>query len=128
MTLRWRGRFTPGADLYLMPSLFEPCGIGQLLALRYGALPLVRATGGLADTVDDYDDARGSRGTGFVFHGHDEAALHAALARALHTWHRRPAAWRKMQRRAMKRDFSWDRSARATMNLYQGILPDEVSE
>lgn len=115
-----------GADLFLMPSLFEPCGIGQMLAMRYGALPLVRETGGLADTVDDYDDGRGDRGTGFLFHEARPDALHAALDRAIQTWHRRPAAWRKLQRRAMRRDFSQARSARAIMNLYRESLSAEV--
>ncbi len=116
-----------GADLYLMPSVFEPCGIGQLRALRYGALPLVRATGGLADTVIDYDDGRGNSGTGFVLDGSEADALYHALGRALDTWHNRPAAWRRLQRRAMQPDFGWAKSARATMTLYRDVLDSEVT-
>ncbi len=114
-----------GADLILMPSIFEPCGIGQLLAMRYGALPLVRETGGLADTVENYDDARGSRGTGFVFSWSEPDVLYHTLDWAVRTWHRRPAAWRRMQKRAMKQNFGWDNSARATMDLYRDVLLGE---
>lgn len=116
-----------GADLFLMPSVFEPCGIGQLRAMRYGALPLVRETGGLADTVVNYDDARGYRGTGFVFSWSEPDALYRTLDWAIWTWRRRPAAWRKLQKRAMKQDFGWDKSARATLNLYHDSLQSEVS-
>ncbi len=115
-----------GADLFLMPSLFEPCGIGQLLAMRYGSLPLVRETGGLADTVVNYDDGRGSRGTGFVFGWSETEALAHTLEWAIRTWHNRPAAWRRMQERAMKQDFGWDKSARATKELYRDVLISEV--
>lgn len=116
-----------GADLFLMPSIFEPCGIGQLLAMRYGSLPLVRETGGLADTVANYDDGRGSRGTGFVFSWIGVEALARTVEWAIRTWHNRPAAWRRMQQRAMKQDFGWDKSARATAELYRNVLISEVS-
>ncbi len=115
-----------GSDLFLMPSIFEPCGIGQLLAMRYGSLPLVRETGGLADTVVNYDDGRGSRGTGFVFSWSETEALTHTLKWAIRTWHNRPAAWRRMQERAMKQDFGWDKSARATKELYRNIVISEA--
>ena len=117
-----------GVDLFLMPSIFEPCGIGQLLAMRYGALPLVRKTGGLADTVVNYDDHRGYRGTGFVFSWIDTNALSATLEWAIRTWHNRPAAWRRMQRRAMKQNFGWDKSAHATTELYRNALISEAHQ
>lgn len=115
-----------GSDLFLMPSLFEPCGIGQLLAMRYGSLPLVRETGGLADTVVNYDDGRGSRGTGFVFGWSETEALAGTVEWAIRTWHNRPAAWRRMQERAMKQNFGWDKSARATRELYRDVVISEV--
>lgn len=110
-----------GADIFLMPSRFEPCGIGQMLAMRYGALPLVRETGGLADTVHNYDNAAGESGTGFVFLWESPDAILGTLRWALDTYRDNPAAWRRMQHRAMQTDFSWDKSAQDYHNLYQQI-------
>jgi starch synthase len=130
----WRARMTigynaemaqriyAGCDLFLMPSYFEPCGIGQMLAMRYGALPLVRETGGLADTVTNYDNGPADTGTGFVFNWTETDALYNTLRWALDTYHNRPEAWQRMQQRAMKTDFSWANSARQYIDLYQNII------
>lgn len=104
-----------GADVFLMPSKFEPCGLSQMIAMRYGAIPLVHAVGGLVDTVRDIAQ---EDGTGFVFSPFSEEAFLAAVDRAL-ALYRNPAAWRAVQRRAMARDFSWSASAQAYEALYQ---------
>ncbi|TGD71502.1 glycogen synthase GlgA [Mangrovimicrobium sediminis] len=112
-------RIEAGADIFLMPSLFEPCGLNQMYSLRYGTLPLVRATGGLADTVTDASDANLAAGTatGFVFGTPDSDALRGAAQRALSLW-AQPERWRAMQATAMAQDFSWERSAAQYLQLY----------
>jgi starch synthase len=105
-----------GADAFLMPSRFEPCGLNQLNSLRYGTLPIVRATGGLNDTVRDRVD--GTPATGFRFDDYTPAALVAAVRRALDVYETR-ATWREMQRAAMAGDFSWDVSAREYVKVYR---------
>jgi starch synthase len=107
-----------GCDLFLMPSRFEPCGIGQMIAMRYGALPLVRETGGLADTVHNYDGGPADEGTGFVFLWETPDALYHTLVWALETYTNRHDAWLRMQERAMRRDFSWTGSVRQYQRLY----------
>ncbi|MBI4227204.1 MAG: glycogen/starch synthase, partial [Candidatus Omnitrophica bacterium] len=107
-----------GADLFLMPSRFEPCGLGQMIAMRYGAMPIVRRTGGLADTVTEASPD-GSRGNGFLFEAAEASELLAAVRRALAVYRRRPA-WAALQRRAMQTDWSWERAARAYVELYGG--------
>jgi starch synthase len=102
-----------GADLFLMPSRFEPCGLNQLYSMRYGTPPVVRRTGGLADSV--------SEATGFLFDEATPQALRAALARALEAW-RKPSAWRALQQNGMRRDFGWGVSARAYLELYRRAL------
>lgn len=109
-----------GVDVYLMPSRFEPCGLGQMIAMRYGALPVVHATGGLLDTVLDVD-AEPERGTGFVFRAATPQALNAALERAFAAY-RDGARWTALQKRAMRGDFSWTNSARTYQDLYQQAL------
>jgi starch synthase len=99
-----------------MPSRFEPCGLGQMIAMRYGTIPIVRRTGGLADTVTDYDP-RARVGTGFVFDSYDPDACFAAVARALEAY-RDPAAWNLLVSNAMTQDFSWAASARHYAALY----------
>jgi starch synthase len=111
-----------GIDLFLMPSHFEPCGIGQMMAMRYGALPLVRDTGGLADTVENFDHQEGAYGTGFVFQLAEPAAVLGTLRWALDTYHTKPQAWKRMQKRAMLQDLSWEKSARAYSTLYRKAL------
>ena len=109
-----------GSDMFLMPSRFEPCGLGQLVALRYGSIPVVRATGGLADTIQDTDtDAAG--GNGFSFQPYDAAALAAALDRALAHYRERDT-WRALVGRAMRADHSWDASARRYVELYHRAI------
>lgn len=109
-------RIYAGSDLFLMPSEFEPCGLSQLYALKYGTPPVVRLTGGLADTVTD-TAADGSLGTGFVFAEARPEALLAALRRA-EQLRRQPAVWQQLQRRGMACDFSWSEAAIAYENLY----------
>jgi len=110
-------RIEAGADFFLMPSRFEPCGLNQLYSLRYGTLPIVRATGGLADTVAQYDEATAS-GTGFCFNDLTPGALYNVIGWALSTWHDRPAHIDKMRQEAMKQNFSWDRSAEEYERIY----------
>ena len=108
-----------GCDIFLMPSHFEPCGMGQMMAMRYGALPLVRETGGLADTVINYDNGSADVGTGFVFHWQESQAVEGTLNWALDIFQQRPDAWRRMQERGMRIDFSWEKSAREYLGLYE---------
>ena len=109
-----------GCDIFLMPSHFEPCGMGQMMAMRYGALPLVRETGGLADTVVNYDNGDAATGTGFVFHWQEPGAVEGTLDWALDVYANRPDAWRRMQERGMRADFSWTKSAADYIALYEG--------
>ena len=105
------------ADIFLMPSYFEPCGLNQMYSMRYGTVPVVRATGGLDDTVTDYNDAVES-GTGFKFKPYTAAALLDAMKRAK-TVFANPSNWRRLQVAGMRQDFSWDRSAREYVKLYE---------
>ena len=109
-----------GADILLMPSKFEPCGLGQLISLRYGTIPVVRATGGLVDTIQDYDPAR-ETGFGFVFRQYDPWQMFGAVVRAAETYRHR-AAWEGLIRRAMSEDVSWAKSARRYAQLYQTAM------
>lgn len=111
-----------GCDIFLMPSHFEPCGMGQMMAMRYGALPLVRETGGLADTVINYDNGPADRGTGFVFLWEEPQAVEGTLRWAFDTYRNRPQAWKRMQKRGMETDFSWGKSAREYVNVYRTII------
>jgi starch synthase len=106
-----------GADLFLMPSRYEPCGLNQLYSLRYGTVPVVRATGGLADTVRDAD-AHGAAGTGFTFEGLEPGAMLEALDRALAAF-RNPSRWKQIQQAGMREDHSWDPSAREYVKVYE---------
>lgn len=131
-----------GADVFLMPSLYEPCGLNQLYSLAYGTLPIVRRTGGLADTVVDATPEALARGTatGFVFHEADlsseappwkvqedrERALKGAIQRALAVWRDRPA-WRRMVETAMRQDWSWDRSAQEYLQMYEAVRERRAS-
>jgi starch synthase len=106
-----------GADIFLMPSRFEPCGLTQMYSLRYGTVPVVRSTGGLVDTVEPYDAATG-RGTGFRFDNPDGTGLIWALDQALAA-RRDPEGWRRLMLNGMSRDFSWQRSASEYVDLYR---------
>jgi starch synthase len=109
-----------GADIFLMPSRFEPCGLNQMYSLRYGTVPVVRAVGGLADTVTDYAPSR-KGATGFVFEPYTPAALLEALRRALGLYPDRKK-WQRLQAAGMKQDHSWDRSAREYVKIYERAL------
>jgi starch synthase len=106
-----------GADIFLMPSRFEPCGLNQMYSLRYGTVPLVRATGGLADTVRPFDPKTGE-GTGFVFEEYTPAALIATLRFALQTFEA-PDVWRRIQLAGMREDYSWAASAARYEAVYE---------
>ncbi len=105
-----------GCDLFVMPSRYEPCGLNQMYSLAYGTVPIVRKTGGLADTVQDFHET-GGQGNGFSFSDYQGYALHDAILRALGVFQDRPA-WRALMRRGMAQDFSWNTSARHYLELY----------
>jgi starch synthase len=113
-------RIYAGADMFLMPSGVEPCGVGQMIAMRYGCVPVVRVTGGLADTVSDYKARRG-RGTGFTFTDYTPEACQEALEQALKVYHNKKA-WRRLQQRGMAVDFSWLASAQEYVKLYRRAI------
>ena len=110
-----------GGDGYLMPSLFEPGGLGNLYAMRYGSPPLVRATGGLAASVID-DLADPESANGFVFVDYTPAALAEAVARAMAVFESNPSRWGELQRTGMEQDWGWDPSAGRYLDLYREVL------
>jgi len=112
-----------GADIFLMPSRFEPCGLNQMYSMRYGTIPIVRGTGGLADTVVDASpvNLKNKTATGFVFEGESSGELLSCVQRALGLF-RQKSVWRSLQLSAMRRDFSWEKSAREYVELYQKLL------
>ena len=111
-------RIYAGCDLFLMPSRFEPCGLGQLISLRYGTIPIVRAVGGLADTVRDADD-QPRDGNGFSFTQYDRTAFSGALARGLRAFRRDGDQWNELRGRAMHEDHSWTASAAQYVEVYR---------
>jgi starch synthase len=113
-------RIYAGSDLFLMPSRYEPCGLGQLIALRYGTIPVVRRTGGLADTIVEWDPGAGT-GTGFLFDALTPEACQAALTRALQAYDE-PTSWRRLVRNAMAEDFSWEASAQKYVTAYRKAM------
>jgi starch synthase len=104
-----------GSDLFLMPSRFEPCGLGQMIAMRYGSVPVVRATGGLADTVRDGV-------TGFTFYQYGADDFWRALERAIYIYRNDRTIWSAIQRNGMQADFSWARSASGYQQLYEWAI------
>jgi starch synthase len=108
-----------GSDFFLMPSRFEPCGLGQLIAMRYGAVPIVRYTGGLADTVQEYDP-NNNTGNGFLFGPYESAHLLGAIDRALAIY-AQPHHWQQLLRINMQRDYSWQAAALSYIDFYQQI-------
>jgi starch synthase len=112
-----------GADLLIAPSLFEPCGLAPLIAMRYGTVPVVRATGGLIDTVFDRDHSGRPAGerNGYVFHHTDDYAIESALSRALRLWSARPREFRELAANCMRADYSWARPGREYLDIYQHI-------
>ncbi len=113
-----------GADMFLMPSRFEPCGLGQLISLRYGTIPIVRVTGGLADTIQDWDPVK-QTGNGFVFEAYDHWDLYAQVVRALETFRQGPL-WGRLQRNAMTTDVSWTNSAHKYVRLYHVAIANHA--
>ena len=109
-----------GSDMFLMPSRFEPCGLNQMYSLRYGTVPIARKTGGLADTIADYDEAK-AKSTGFLFEDYSGAELLAAIDRALKLFEKKKT-WQALVKRGMKKDFSWKRSAKRYIEIYQETL------
>ncbi len=109
-----------GSDIFLMPSRYEPCGLNQMYSLRYGTVPLVRATGGLDDSIDDFD-AQKCIGNGFKFHNYTTADLEKTIAGALAIF-RRPRLWHRLRANGMRCDFSWAKSAVEYRELYEIIL------
>jgi len=106
-----------GADIVIVPSRFEPSGLVQMESMRYGSIPVVRKTGGLADTVEDFTPAR-QAGTGFVFEKFDSFSLMIALVRAFENF-RNKKSWAALQKRAMQKDFSWEHSAKEYASLFE---------
>ena len=108
------------SDIFLMPSKYEPCGLAQLIAMRYGSVPIVRNTGGLADTVEPYDPIN-EAGTGFMFDQYDPTALIIQMVRAIEVF-RHKESWRGLVTRAMAKDFSWEHSAKQYVQIYQKAI------
>jgi starch synthase len=109
-----------GADMLLMPSRYEPCGLSQMIAMHYGCVPIARATGGLSDTIQDPSDT--DRSTGFLFKPAKPEALAKAIHRALNVYTQSPEDWQEMQIRGMQQDFTWDRSAKEYLEQYKKLL------
>ena len=109
------------SDLFLMPSLFEPCGLGQMFSLRYGTVPIARQTGGLADTIVHYNPET-KKGNGFLFQSYDAGGILWALDEALHVYHQGKTAWGKVVKNAMTSNYSWESSARKYIGLYEQLV------
>jgi starch synthase len=116
-----------GADMFLMPSLYEPCGLNQIYSLKYGTVPIVRATGGLDDTIDQFDPAT-RRGTGFKFQAYDGSALLESIRQATSVFRNEPAAWRRIQLNGMAQDFSWQASAKEYVKLYDAAWKEGIQK
>lgn len=117
-------RIYAGADMFLMPSQFEPCGLSQMIALRYGAVPIVRETGGLKDTIAPYN-VYTDEGNGFSFANYNAHEMLFTIERAVRYWNEDKAMWKRMMLRGMADDFSWDKPAKEYLALYRSIVPPE---
>ncbi|MCU7813938.1 MAG: glycogen synthase GlgA [Candidatus Thiodiazotropha sp. (ex Rostrolucina anterorostrata)] len=119
-------RIEAGCDCFLMPSRFEPCGLNQMFSLRYGTVPIVRRTGGLADTVVDVDPTSLANGTatGFVFDNTDSSSLWGAVEHAINFYRRSSTDWEILARNGMQQDFSWEASAQHYLELYQTAIDE----
>jgi len=119
-----------GADLLVAPSMFEPCGLAPLIAMRYGTVPVVRATGGLIDTVFDRDHSGRPQAerNGYVFHHTDNQAIESALSRALRLWSGQPLQFRELTANAMRADYSWAQPGADYLDIYQSIRSGLRSE
>ena len=109
-----------GCDAFLMPSLFEPCGLSQLMSLRYGTVPIVRETGGLKDTVEPYNEYE-STGTGFSFANYNAHEMLDIIRYALSVYYNKKREWNKLVDRGMAKDYSWANSARQYEDLYRSM-------
>ncbi|MDR3751062.1 MAG: glycogen synthase GlgA [Terracidiphilus sp.] len=114
-----------GADMFLMPSKYEPCGLNQIYSLKYGTVPVVRATGGLDDTIEEWNAEQGT-GTGFKFYGYEAADLLAAIDRALDAFQNKKA-WKRLMRNGMARNYSWEQPAREYAAVYEEVARRRVS-
>ena len=110
-----------GADVFLMPSRFEPCGLGQMIALKYGTLPIVRTTGGLNDTINRYDTLT-KKGNGFSFSDYDANQMKDAVLQAYNLFANNKEEWNKLMKRAMKEDNSIKKSSAQYIDLYKSIM------
>ena len=114
-------RIYSGSDLILIPSRYEPCGLSQMISMRYGCVPLARATGGLKDTIEDYHHGKAKQSTGFLFEENTPKALAETINRAL-LLYQDQRRWKGLQRRGMGKDFSWERSAKKYYALYKELV------
>ncbi|MBE5761023.1 MAG: glycogen synthase GlgA [Clostridiales bacterium] len=121
MNLGLADRIYAGADMYLMPSKFEPCGLSQLIAMRYGTVPIVRETGGLKDTVQPYNEVEGT-GTGFTFYSYNADDMLDAIRRATKTYNDDPAAFKGIAKRGMAGNYGWDASAEKYLAIYNELV------
>ncbi len=120
-------RIYAGSDCFLMPSQFEPCGLSQMIAMRYGAVPIVRETGGLRDTVLSYNEFSGD-GNGFTFFNYNAHDMLHTIERAVSFYHNQPDIWKLLQSRGMGGDYSWDHSAHRYLELYQSMFAEPVPD
>lgn len=112
------------SDMFIVPSLFEPCGLTQMIALKYGSIPIVRKTGGLADTIFDIDNSNDPihEGNGYTFENPDNSGLESALSRAFDCWFHKPEKWRKLMTHGMSIDFSWNHPSDKYLKVYQALI------
>ena len=118
-------RIYAGCDMFLMPSAFEPCGLSQIISLRYGTVPIVRETGGLKDTVPAFNPVTGE-GMGFTFYSYNAHDMLDAIRRAVTTYREDKKSWRKLIGNGMRGDYGWDASARKYMELYNKLAPEQA--
>lgn len=123
-------RIFAASDIFIVPSIFEPCGLTQLISLKYGTVPVVRKTGGLADTIVDVDDpaAPFEEKNGFVFDEPTPEGVNSALDRAIKCWLEEPSLWRRVMINGMKQDFSWNKPVKEYLKLYKDLTGSQASE
>ena len=108
--------------MFIVASKLEPCGLTQMIAMEYGSIPIVRATGGLKDTVINYQAPLNKKQTGFIFQNFDSNELFNTVKKALHLYNQDKKTWRQIQINGMRKDFSWDSSAQEYLKLYKKLL------